>query len=117
MKSKSCSSGRSNKALTEYKTEDEAFGAAEVIKKRNNTRLYPYNCEKCGKWHLTPKSRITPSTPCTHCKDSKGKAKESYKTKQGALKRGKILLKEQGVNLSIYDCPHGEGWHLTKKLP
>ena len=115
MKSKTCTSGRSNKPLTEYNTEPEALEAAAGIRKRNSTHMVPYNCDTCNKWHLTPKSRQTPSTTCKECKDRTGKPKESYETKQGAVKRARILRKEQGVVLAAYVCPHGDGWHLTKK--
>lgn len=116
MKSKTCTSSRSNKALSEYASEKEALDAAKFIRKQRSNHMVPYRCETCNKWHLAPKGRQTPSSTCGQCKDRNGKPKESYETKQGATKRARILQKEQGVSLSVYECPHGNGWHLTKKM-
>ena len=73
-----------------------------------------YKCPKCNLWHLTPKNRKTPNEKCSVCVDSKGDYKALYYSKEGAEKRANIIRREQKIKLSVYKCPHKEGYHLTK---
>ncbi|WP_020674487.1 hypothetical protein [Geopsychrobacter electrodiphilus] len=75
----------------------------------------PYKCEQCGNFHLSPKSNHTPSVTCKYCADSKGNSKELYLSKDGAKNRAKIIMRQKGIHLEIYECPHQSGWHLTKQ--
>jgi len=115
MKSNSCFGKISGKPLTEYQTKNEAKKAVEYLKSRNVRDLIPYKCDRCGYWHLSPKNRQTPSKKCPFCTDTQGKAKDSYLSQKQATLRANILLRENGKNLSVYRCPHGNGWHLTKR--
>ncbi|MDR2659613.1 MAG: hypothetical protein LBC27_06450 [Spirochaetaceae bacterium] len=58
----------------------------------------------------------TPSTAklCVHCRGSDGKEKEIYETPEAACRRAAYIKEERGVTLKIYQCPKGNGWHLTK---
>ena len=105
---------RKGKPLTEYYTESDAQEGADYANKLHRNNLTPYRCDKCGLWHLSPQNRQTPSRKCNICKDRNGKPKELYFFEQDAKQRAKILYKEQGVSLSVYECPNGDGWHLTK---
>ena len=116
MKSKTCFGKESKEPLSVYKLRREAKESAEFIKKKFKKEMSPYKCDKCGQWHLALASRLTPSKTCKKCNDSRGKPKEAYKTKKGAIKRAELLKKEMGVKLQVYKCPHGAGWHLTKGL-
>jgi hypothetical protein len=52
---------------------------------------------------------------CEYCKGSDGKAKIIYKTHISAIEAAKHLEELRGVFLTIFQCPHGNGYHLTKK--
>ncbi len=116
MKSTACMSKRSGKPLTEYHSEYEALEAAEYSNINYGNDLVPYKCSKCNQWHLTPKSRRTPSRKCEYCTDSVGRGKELYETEKAAELRAEILREEQGVWLRVYECPCDNGWHLTKSI-
>jgi hypothetical protein len=96
------------KPLSAYPSEGEASYAADTSRARG-LNLIPYECEKCGYWHLSPKSRQTPSTHCNLCN------KQLYETKAVAEKRAKIREKENGVKLQTYKCPCYNGYHLTQR--
>ena len=112
-KSKSCS-GTTGKPLTEYSSQADAKEGAIHAKKAHGLDLAPYRCDTCGKWHLSPKSRQTPSRTCVSCTDSSGNRKELYETEAAARKRAQILRREQGVALKVYHCPYNKGYHLAK---
>ena len=114
MKSETCFSKSSSLPLTEYHSEVEAIGAAEYSKDYYDNDLVPYHCNKCDFWHLSPRSRQTPSQKCMHCTGSDGILKDTYITKKDAIKRSNILYDEKGINLKVYRCSHSDGWHLTK---
>lgn len=114
MKSETCFSTVTGNALTEYDTVLDAEMAADYISRTYANELSPYQCKKCGKWHLSLKSRQTPSRTCEYCTDGNGSNKELYETESGAENRAKILLDEVGIRLKVYKCPLQEGWHLTK---
>ena len=110
-----CKSKRSGRPLSSYFSKADAQEAADYGRKNyRSAKLKPYKCDRCGSWHLAPQDRHTPSETCTVCRGSDGKLKESYPTPEIAQRRAKILRREQGVELTVYECEHGKGWHLTK---
>jgi len=143
VKSKICF-GKNGEPLTEYVSEYDAKQGAEHVKISYGQDLiskgkfpaacgeknkvipetiprclrrgvsFPYWCSCCGKWHLSPKNRRTPSRTCTFCKDSSGNSKELYETEEAAVQRAKIIEKEQGIKLKVYHCHYANGYHLTK---
>lgn len=114
MKSETCLGKVSRKPLSVYYTEFEAQVAAEYSRNVYGNDLAPYKCEKCRQWHLSPKSRLTPSNKCSRCISAIGEYKNSYPTSKEARFRANIIYEEQGIELEVYKCKHGEGWHLTK---
>lgn len=48
------------------------------------------------------------------CTDSNGQIKDLYDSEISAKEQINKILKEKRVQLSIYICPYGCGWHLTK---
>jgi hypothetical protein len=103
------------KALTEYASELEAQEGADYASSNYGRYMVPYKCDKCQQWHIAPESRQTPSNKCPRCVGTDGIAKESYRSEREAKRRANILRKEQGAELGVYVCEHGNGWHLTKK--
>jgi hypothetical protein len=116
MKSETCLGKRSGKALSQYFDEDEAKNAAQYSKKNYKQDLAPYECNKCGFWHLSPKARITPSKKCGSCTAGDGTYKDTYRTKKEANTRANIIYGEQRLDLKVYKCRYGDGWHLTKRF-
>ncbi|QPL42080.1 hypothetical protein IT970_11420 [Pseudoalteromonas sp. A41-2] len=114
MKSETCFGKVSGKPLTQYYDEVEAQGAADYSKEHYGNDLIPYQCVKCDLWHLSPKSRQTPSQKCNRCTGGYGVEKESYRSKIEARKRANIIYDEQGISLRVYKCKYGNDWHLTK---
>ncbi|MDR2728288.1 MAG: hypothetical protein LBB56_04085 [Chitinispirillales bacterium] len=108
LKSASCF-GRDGKPLSVYYSESEANEGAYHVKSHYRLNLSPYQCSRCGFWHLSPSSRQTPSRDCIAC------GKRLYESKEGAQKRAGIIENEQGIRLKIYRCPHQNGWHLSKR--
>ncbi len=49
------------------------------------------------------------------CTDSKGQPKEIYDSEASAQREITLLETEKRVKLSVYICPDGFGWHLTKR--
>lgn len=113
-KSSTCFGKSSRSALTEYDSAYEAKSAAEYVSQIQGERFTYYECRNCGRWHLAPASRQTPSTTCPYCVDGCGAPKEAYLSYEGANTRARILQNEKGVVLRPYECPAGMGWHLTK---
>lgn len=114
-KSPSCTVKKTGRPLMEYDSKAEANSAAKHANQNYaENKLVPYKCSKCGFWHLSPEDRVTPSKTCTICRSSDGTLKESYATERDALRRAGHLRREQGVKLKVYECEHGNGWHLTK---
>ncbi len=115
-KSPSCMTRKTGRPLTEYDTKTEAKSAARFANnKYSNSDLVPYKCGRCGFWHLSPADRQTPSKICPICRGADGKLKEAYLNETAAKQRADLLRKEQGVMLKVYECEHGNGWHLTKQ--
>ena len=84
LKSDTCVGKVSGKPLTEYDSEAEAREGAEHARQRYGRKLLPYACDTCGKWHLSPAERQTPSRECPTCRGADGKPKESYRSEQEA---------------------------------
>lgn len=108
-KSNSCSS-KKGEPLQEYQNITEAQNSANYVKQEYGNDVVPYKCNKCNKYHLSPKNRVTPKTDCQDC------GKSLYDTKESAELRKNIILKEEGKRLSVYECPNRNGWHLTGQL-
>jgi hypothetical protein len=51
---------------------------------------------------------------CEYCRGKDGKEKDVYETFQSAFDTAKFIEENRGIYLNIYQCPHGNGWHLTK---
>lgn len=51
---------------------------------------------------------------CKHCRGKDGKQKDIYVTLQSALDTMEFVKENRGIYLNVYECPHGNGWHLTK---
>ncbi len=49
-----------------------------------------------------------------NCTDNKGHPKDLYISEESAQREANILATQKNLNLSIYPCPHLDGWHLTK---
>lgn len=93
--------------LRAFQNRADGEDAARHVLAAYGNRMVPYPCARCGCWHLCPAERYTPSHECYAC------SKQAYDTEEGAKRRGAILKAERGVNLDVYPCRHGEGWHLT----
>lgn len=113
-KSQTCFGKVSGKPLTVYRSRAEADESARYVEGRYGRAMVSYQCETCGEWHLSPSERQTSSTQRGCCIDRNGRPKAAYASRKGAERRAAILLREQGVSLSVYPCPNGGGWHLTK---
>ena len=114
MKSDTCFGKQSGEPLTVYFSLIDAEVNAEHLKFVHDKEMVPYECPRCGNWHLSPAERQTPSTSCPVCTGGDGRSKESYQTEQQALRRAEILYDERGISLQVYECEYGHGWHLTK---
>ncbi|UYM15471.1 hypothetical protein [Endozoicomonas euniceicola] len=115
MKSDTCFSKTTGQPLSVYDNEYDAISAAEHSELFYDKEMFPYFCDVCSNWHLTPKSRYTPSSECPVCVGSDGRPKQSYRNEKEARLRAEILCDEQGLQLSVYECEMGYGWHLTKR--
>ena len=113
MNRSSCIRRGTRKPLRSYFSRSEAELAAEYVLARFGHDQVPYRCRTCESWHLTPRERHTPSFPCPDCTSGGGEPKASYETEDAAERRASILRRERGVSLRVYDCPYGNGWHLT----
>jgi hypothetical protein len=50
------------------------------------------------------------------CTDRHGEAKKAYSTKNEAYESADYIYSEREVNLEVYKCRNGYGWHLTETL-
>ncbi len=115
-KSETCFGKMTNRPLTEYDSQSDALEGADYANRHYGQNLVPYQCGECGFWHLSPVDRQTPSAKCPHCTGADGGAKDSYETKGKARQRAAILQREQKVDLKVYRCQYGNGWHLTRNF-
>lgn len=97
-------SGRPRRAYPDLSSAEE--GARHALLSYGN-QMVPYRCNQCGSWHLCPIDRYTPGHYCYAC------SKQAYNSEQAAERRARILEQERGTRLRVYECPYGEGWHLT----
>jgi hypothetical protein len=51
---------------------------------------------------------------CEYCRGKDGKGKDVYDTFQSAFDTAKYIEEDRKVYLNVYQCPQGNGWHLTK---
>ena len=116
MKSDTCFGKMSGQPLNQYYDEYEAIDAANYSREQYNNYLIPYQCVKCSFWHLSPKARITPSKKCNKCTAGDGTFKDTYRVKKEAYVRANIIYNEHGIDLQVYECSFGNGWHLTKRF-
>ncbi|ADT94409.1 hypothetical protein [Shewanella baltica] len=90
----------------------ECGEAQEYLKERLGEGGY----NKCNRWDtLTTRGGFTPQK-CDFCVGEDGVNKNIYYSEQEALLYSDVTLKEEGIRLRVYKCPHGFGWHRTKKL-
>jgi len=115
VKSQTCFSRTTGAPLSEYGSWDDAVGAAGYVYEQSGPELYAYHCDVCSLYHLAPAARHTPSTECDHCSSSDGRPKMAYESRQDARRRADILREEHGADLTVYECPHGSGWHLSRR--
>ena len=101
--------------MNSYDHKGEASEHAAYIRHERGSSMVPYECAKCGFWHLSPADRQTKSTVCGFCRDRNGNNKDLYRTKPDAERRAEINRIEKGVTLNVYKCPHQDGWHLTSR--
>lgn len=115
MKSNTCFK-KNGEPLTTYSSLEEAERAITYVKNNFNWDAVPYQCDKCGLYHHSPKDRQTPSRTCQYCTGSNGKYKKLYESREAALRRAEIIRKERKINLDVYECDRqpGGGYHLTK---
>ncbi len=103
-----------NGPLTSYQNIKEARDAANYQNRysRFNFKLEPYQCNKCGYFHLGRADRNTHNERST-CLDSSGHYKDKYPTEADARRRADIIKEEKGVTLYVYKCSNCGMWHLT----
>ena len=112
MRSRTCK-GTNGQFLEEYHSQGAASIAAEELEKSFGNKLGPYQCRACGYWHLSNAAPVRKQ--CHFCMDSSLFHKDIYSTKEEAQSTAAYLRKEKKVQLFPYKCPHGSGWHLTKR--
>ena len=113
-KSTTCYGTASRTPLTEYDSRAAAQEGASHARRVYGRELEPYACSRCRWWHLSPKGRRTPSVVCDMCSGADGGPKHAYASYEDAARRAEIIREEKGLWLTVYECPHGRGWHLTK---
>lgn len=62
-----------------------------------------------------PESMDLQASSLCNCTDSKGQPKDLYETEASAQKEIHTLMVHIKTKLSVYPCPNGCGWHLTKR--
>lgn len=109
-KSETCMN-KDGKPLSVYSTYNEAQASANYV----GRDFIPYHCSKCGMYHLKPKEYYCEKVirRCD-CVDHNGQPKDTYKTQEDAQRMVRIRSKA-GIQLNIYPCPQGEGYHLTSR--
>ncbi|MFZ4580350.1 MAG: hypothetical protein ACOYOB_18355 [Myxococcota bacterium] len=113
-KSPTCIGKATGKPLATYDSEGSAQQGADHARAAYRHEMTPYACRRCDGWHLAPTERHTPSSTCHDCSSADGTPKQAYVSEAAAVMRARILFKERGVSLEVYECPYGNGWHLTK---
>lgn len=64
---------------------------------------------------ILPKDNITyeEHSICS-CTNSRGQAKDLYESEESAQKEATVFVGQKKLELKVYVCPSGCGWHLTK---
>ncbi len=111
--SESCFDPATGEPLREFDRRGDAERAAKLdpLEWRN---MEAYRCPKCDRWHLRPQADSGPiptDTTCLMCRGRDGKPKVSHPTFDAALEAARS---NGDVELTVYACPHGRGWHLTR---
>lgn len=109
-KSETCMN-KDGKPLSVYSSYNEAQACADYV----GRDFIPYQCFKCGMYHLKPKKFYCEKIlrRCT-CVDHNGNPKDTYKTLEDAQRMVRIRS-SAGITLKVYECPQGEGYHLTSR--
>ena len=109
-KSTTCLTVRGEPCSTYY-SEAEALEGAKYVKLEHGTDMSPYQCSKCGDWHLKHAGHLG---KCSFCKDANGNPKELYATYEAAKRAASFAIeKGDAVYLEVYKCPCSNGYHLT----
>lgn len=109
--SKTCIGKATGEPVKEYRTEQDAWAAVNLIKDK---KMYPYKCNKCGFYHLAPvETKLNVVKKGCSCCGYDGRSKNLYLTESDAEKQRKRCESERHVVLRIYRCEEGKGWHLT----
>lgn len=109
--SQTCFGKISGQPLKQFNTLADAQEAANSI---TINETYPYQCSKCGYYHLAPKSsKINVVRNACSCRDSQNRPKCLYLTKEDAEKQLIKSQNENHVKLRIYECSEHKGFHLT----
>ncbi len=113
---------KSKKPLMAYVCAADAQQEAGRLKDRYQRDMAPYVCTVCGFWHLAhrPKPKPKPRPQlyrCHYCQGKNGEDKITYPSEDFAERRAEYLCDVQRLyfGLRAYECPHGEGWHLTSR--
>ena len=113
MRSSTCK-GANGQFLEEYHSKSAADIAAADLQRQYGNVLNPYQCRGCGYWHL---ATGTTRKQCHFCTDSSLFLKDIYSTREEAQSTAAHMRHEKKLVLYPYRCPHGSGWHLTKRDP
>jgi hypothetical protein len=79
-----------------------------------NQHIDTYESNKYDLEHLIPKNQINQSRKHDCCTGSDGEPKQTYSTKSEAHTEADYIYYEREVDLKVYKCRNGDGWHLTK---
>jgi len=112
-RSASCFSKKTGKSLMAYGSEAEALQQAHHTRVKYQNDLAPYRCRTCNLWHLAPKNSRIQLETCSFCQGRDGNFKLSYPDEEFAERRAEKLSMATYARLRPYECPYGEGWHLT----
>jgi len=113
--SRTCYGSISGRPLMAYDTEQEAEWAKDYQNHCQNRNMEAYQCGRCGKWHLAPQGHGMSKSKCLFCTGSDGSSKDIYVTAADAKRQADRVKKEKGIQLDVYRCPAGSGWHLTHR--
>lgn len=114
--SKTCKNKR-GKFKKEYYSFEEAKNAAELVSKSkcNDRTFEAYECSECFKYHIRPERKFPKPFKCGHCTSSDGEKKNLYTSKENAEFALKERESSSGKKLYIYECPHQDGYHISKQ--
>ena len=110
--STSCYGTKSGKPLTEYLNEHDAKSGAAYVLERFGSSMFPYQCDKCGLWHLSPIDRNTSHSSTCYGKIS-GKPLTQYDCYYKAMCAAAYVSEEHGKEMDPYQCEQCGLWHLS----